>query len=217
MAQDDDIRFVDNSAYAPSLVADYVLLGMLRDYICRSDPGGDIAEWFYPTEQLAADLFQRHARSVTKNEVARRVRDTGHIEIVNPSLKARLEHYYKRSEGSSHYMTLRDDAFPPITTRQYIAAEMDPRFSYLYGVYLRYAATEQFGFVFANSYQRVQLVIEFLSAMDVRWMSHKFTVNTAPIKHEVSFEPDHILRDWLARAAEEKASAGQLLGDAPGK
>ncbi len=56
------IKVVDNTGYKPTLLPDYVLLGMVDDYLDRSaDRRDDAAEHFYPNEKAIAQLFVRYA------------------------------------------------------------------------------------------------------------------------------------------------------------
>src|SRR5688572_14299860 len=76
------------------------------------------------------------------------------------------------------------------SSRQYRPSEMDPRFSYLYGAYLRYGCDEPFQFRLANSSGRVELIKQLLVDVNAKWVSHKFTINTAPVAHDIAFEPE---------------------------
>lgn len=199
-----DIKVVDNSGYTPTIIPEFVLLGMLDDYVGRVDRGPSIVEVFYPKERRVAELFAHHASSMLKGKGPElRQTSTGHVEVISESLKARLDGHYVRG-ASNRYMTLHATAFPLITSRQFIPSEMDPRFSYLYGSHLRYSDGDAPGFVFANAATRLELLISFLSDARVSWVSHKFTVNTAPVRHEIRFEPDPVLADFLSRATSEK-------------
>ena len=52
------IRLVDNTGYRPTLGSDYVLLGMVDDYLDRSaDRHDDVVERFYPKEKVIVQLF----------------------------------------------------------------------------------------------------------------------------------------------------------------
>jgi hypothetical protein len=90
---------------------------------------------------------------------------------------------------------------------------MDPRFSYLYGAYLRYGCDEPFQFRLANSSGRVELIKQLLVDVNAKWVSHKFTINTAPVAHDIAFEPELMLATLIRSALEERNALRRELGE----
>lgn len=218
------IRLLDNTGYRPTLDSDYVLLGMVDDYLGRSaDSHDDVVEHFYPKEKVIAQLFVRYASAMQPGAPADampivRTTSTGHIEVVSGPIKARVDAFYLAPEPGTPWqgrtsMKLPGSAFPAITSRQYRPPEMDPRFSYLYGAYLRYGCDEPFQFRLANSSGRVEFIKQFLVDVNVRWVSHTFTVNTAPVGHGIAFEPDPILAALIRLALEERNALRREHGE----
>jgi hypothetical protein len=218
------IRLVDNAGYRPTLSSDYVLLGMVDDYLDRSaDRHDDVVERFYPGEKVIAQLFVRYASAMQPSVPADtmpivRTTSTGHIEVVSGPIKARVDAFYLAPERGTPWegrtsMKLPSRAFPTITSRQYRPPEMDPRFSYLYGACLRYGCDEPFQFRLANSSGRVEFIKQFLVDVNVKWVSHKFTVNAAPVGHDIAFEPDPILAGLIRLALDERNALRRELGE----
>lgn len=212
------IKVVDNTGYKPTLLPDYVLLGMVDDYLDRSaDRRDDAAEHFYPNEKAIAQLFVRYALALEPSIPAGampilRTASAGHIEVTSKLIKARVEAFYEAPMPGTPWpgrtsMKLPKSAFPPITSRQYRPAEVDPRFSYLYGAYLRYGNDEPFQYCLANSSGRVELIKQFLVDLDATSVSHSFTVKTLPTKNDIAFEPDAILAALLRQALDERSAA----------
>ena len=213
-----DIKVVDNTRYKPKLVPVYVLLGMVDDYLGRSaDRDDDLVERFYPDETAVAKLFMRYARRVKpagrpNAPPLLRTESSGHMQVVSKRIKASVEAYFDAPVTGTPWsgrtsMELSQTAFPKVTYGRYRPVEMDPRFSYLYGAYLRYGRDEPFEYELANSVGRVRLIKQFLTELDAEWVSHKFWVRTVPTRNQIAFEPAAILGGLLRRAVEERRVA----------
>lgn len=208
------IKLIDNTSYVPLLVEEYVLLGMLEDYLGRNAGlNDDLVDQFYPAERGAVRFFLDHVALLEPSISAPpyiQTLGTGHIRIISAELKARLEAFYEGPVSNTPWegrtsMRLSSAAFPVITSRQFVRSEMDPRFSYIYGVYLRYGKGEHH-IELANSSDRVELLKNFLVDLDSEWVSHKFTVKSVPCRNSIDFEPSQPLAALLARATQEKSS-----------
>ncbi|MBI3438062.1 MAG: hypothetical protein HY054_05325 [Proteobacteria bacterium] len=207
-----DIKPIDNRGYVPTLRADFVVLGMLSDYLGRIPYEGSLVERFYPAERKAVVLFLRYLTASGAAATADAL-TSGHIEVHSPQAKRRLDAFYEiEPQMFCPALRLREGVFPTMTRRQYDASEVDPRFSYLYGVYLRYGLSEPFGYRLANSVQRVELIKSFLADLDAEWVSHKYTLRTAPTCNELTFEPDFVLGTLLNKALSERIGCQEFDG-----
>lgn len=102
------------------------------------------------------------------------------------------------------YVALGIEDFPRKRSRLYISSEMNPRFSYLYGVFLRFG---QDGLVveMANASEKVELIKRVLEDLDVEWIQHKYFIGGAPVRQQISFESVARLAGFLQSALDERA------------
>ena len=209
MGSEDFIPVVDNTNYLPTLQPKYVLLGMLDDYLGRSPSlSQSTVETFYPKERRVAEIFMSYLCAAGLNaggEPNLQVHDTGHVDVLCAYAREQIDHHYVPDPKMFRpSLKLSRAIFPEISRGQYRPDEVDPRFSYLYGVYLRYGSQEPFSVRLANSVHRVELIKEFLVDLNAKWASHKFTIRTAPVCNDIAFEPDEVLGGLLLVAIQER-------------
>ena len=220
------LQHSDNDDFVPTLDPAFVVLGMISEYMGRQAiEGGKTVERFYVDERPVADLFAsylvRYAERlcIDSREISVTHGDSDHSYVESKRMNDQVNALYRFEYQDEQVITMLDgerlrcahvalsiDDFPQKRSMLYEPDAMDARFSYLYGVLLRYG-TEGGVIRIANASEKVELVQQVLVDLDVHWISHRYSVGTAPCCHEVSFEPRPRLVSFLDRARAERAQA----------
>ena len=220
------IETIDNDGFVPVLNPQFVVLGMLEEYGGRlALEGGSTVEGFYSTEGPLADVFAKYlglyGRSLGIDPAAISIRHgaTGSSSVESKVLNAQVNALYRCAFEDDRFITMEDgrthrcthvalgiEDFPRKSSIRYTPSEMNPRFSYLYGVILRFG---QDGLVvkMANASRKVELIKRVLEDLDVEWIEHRYTVLTAPIDQRIAFGADERLATFLQSALVERAEA----------
>ena len=216
----------DNDGFVPVLEPQWVVLGMLNEYLGRSAiDGGDTVERFFVDERPLADLFAKYltlyANSIGVDPSGISVVrvETGHSYVTSAAMNARVNALYRFNYELDRLMTMPDgkklrfmqvaldiEDFPKRTSMLYQALEMNPRFSYLYGVFLRFGLD---GLVvkMANASRKIELIKRVLEEVDVEWVEHRYWLGGAPTVSRIAFGADERLSKFLQSALVERASA----------
>jgi hypothetical protein len=86
--------------------------------------------------------------------------------------------------------------FPDITIREFHQAAVDSRFSYLFGVYLRYGR-EPFKYRIANSSHKIDLIVEFIEDLGREWVQVYRSLRRVPAVFEISFGPGSVFKRFF--------------------
>ena len=225
------IQHVDNDGFVPTLDPAFVVLGMINEYMGRQAiEGGNAVECFYVDERPVADLFATYLLQYAQQlgidspDVSVTQAATGHSCVESRRMNDAVNALYRFEYSDDRVITMLDgqrlrcahvtlciEDFPKKRSMLYEPEAMNARFSYLYGVLLRYGRDD--GVIcMANASEKVKLVQQILVDLDVHWISHRYSVGGAPCCHEVSFEPRPRLVDFLRRARRERAEAFAAAG-----
>lgn len=228
------IRKSDNDDFVPTLDPQFVVLGMIDEYygVRQLIEDDSTIEHFFADERPVADIFAKYLIlygtrvHVDSAEVSIVEAAMGHSTVESRSLNAHINALYHEVSESDRLSwlraglrhgaipaTLRIEDFPRKTSALYCASEMNPRFSYLYGVLLRFGR-EGLGIRMANAPQKVELIKRLLEELDVDWVNHRYSVGGAPTVHEVTFGADRKLTQFLQLALLERAEAFGGAGSA---
>jgi hypothetical protein len=209
----EQIRIIDNSAYAPKVIPTYVALGFLDEYGGRwIVEGGERVETFYPNEEAQAERFISVLEDVVREKnivtnIRQEVGRQGHIRVISPELTGWLDSLYRpRFDGERTFTGvdgpkrrtnahIRAEMFPALTSPEYKHDEVDCRFSFLLGCHFRYGKSN--AFTLSNAQHKVELLVEFLEQLGAPWIRWSWTTRTAPRSHVIEFGADPILTNFL--------------------
>ena len=220
------IKKSDNDDFMPILEPKFVVLGMINEYCGRrAIEDGSTVEYFYADERPIADLFAKYlilygtSLHIDSAEVTVVQAVTGHSCVESRRMNAHINALYKVEFETDQFITMPDgqehrvahvdltiEEFPRKTSMFYRSSEMNPRFSYMYGVLLRFGS-EGLVIKMANATQKIELIKQVLEELDVEWVDHKYSVGGAPRCHEVTFGADSKLTRLLQLALAERAEA----------
>ncbi len=220
------IEIIDNSQYKVTLDPLYIVLGMLSEYHGRTFTEKDaVVESFFVDEYGLAKLFNKYAQLLCqKNNFQTKIvltkTKTGHSYIESSELAQYLNNIFpidshdidrsiwEEEEEKNHYTSgISQKMFPELNILKYSSAERDPRYSYLYGTYLREGVTTELAYRIANSNHKVELIKTLLEELECSWISHKYSLKGAPMVHYLTFGEDERLRNLLDSARQEKINA----------
>lgn len=220
------IQKSDNDGFVPALEPKYVVLGMMDEYLGRQAiDGGDVAERFFTNELSQAHLFTKYlflcasALEVETDSISLSHAETGHSYVKSREMNEYINSWYNFEfppdntitllDGRTHriaYVGLTIDEFPQKKSMLYRPSEMNSRYSYIYGVFLRYG-TEDLTIRIANASQKIALIKHVLEDLDVDWISHKYYLGGAPTCNEITFGADCKLKKLLDLALAERAES----------
>ena len=220
------IQRSDNDNFIPILEPQFVVLGMINEYLGRrAIEDGSTVELFYADERPLADLFAKYLilygtrLHIDSAEVSVVDAPTGHSCVESRRMNAHINALYKFEFEIDRFITMPDgekhriadialtiEGFPRKTSMLYRSSEMNSRFSYLYGAMLRFGR-EGLVIKMANASQKIELIKRLLGELDVEWVGHKYTVGLVPTCHEVTFGADGKLTKFLQLALVERAEA----------
>lgn len=220
------IQKSDNDDFIAVLEPKFVVLGMINEYRGRQAvEQGSMVERFFPDERPLADLFAKYlilygaSLHIDSAEVSVVQAETGHSYVESKRMNAYVNALYKFEFEMDRFITLPDglqhriadvvltiEEFPKKKSMLYRSSEMNPRFSYLYGVVLRFGG-EGSAVKMANASEKIELIKQLLEDLDVEWINHRYSVGGAPRIHEVTFGADRKLTQFLQLALVERAEA----------
>lgn len=226
------ITTIDNNGFVPVLDPRFVVLGMLHEHFGRRIvEGGNTVESFFVDESPIAKVFAKyltlHAHSLGVDPTGISVvhEQTGHARVESSTMNAQVNALYRFEFEPDRFITGLDgltrrctsatlgiDDFPRKGSRLYTSSEMNPRFSYLYGVFLRFGG-DGMAVEIANAGEKVELIKRLLEELDVEWIEHRYSVQGAPTCHRIAFGADERLAAFLQLALDERAEA--LAASAP--
>jgi hypothetical protein len=222
----ESIEIIDNSAYVPRIDPTYAALGFLDEYLGRSAvEGGEVVEQFFPGERDIVPLFttflqQIASESGVKTEIRQEIGPQGHISVISPELRARLDALYQPDFTNAGYLTdlngrkwrnvtvcVHAGMFPefPFRRAKYKPEVVDCRFSFLHGCYARYGKGGLYEL--ANATHKAELINQFLEQLGATWIEWSWTVLTVPRVNRIRFGPDPILIRALGLPSEMIESA----------
>ncbi|TCR70707.1 hypothetical protein [Rhizobium sp. BK376] len=198
------ISLIDNSAYIPSILPEYVVLGFLDEYMGRINLGDDdYVERFYPAEEPLVKIFAEYLKvfAITRNiktTIKITIGPHGHHYVTS----AEIAKYINDTYGDNYIDSLYNNArgiseamfsalSDPHRVLRYDNEPVDCRFSYLLGAYMRYGSGN--GFQLANSGHKIDLIITFLERLGAKWVSKVWSVGGAPRIGVIRFGPDEVL------------------------
>lgn len=202
---------------APRVLHDYVVMGMINEYMGRRCvEGGDHVESFYPNERVAADSFESHisaclvARGVS-TLLQREKGSEAHILFRSRPATALVDSWYSPdysnasgSELTFEGMTRRTVSVESLPRRHFrgLPAQpygdmdaIDQRLSYILGAWIRYGKGSSFRF--SNSQGKVELVREFLLTMRCPEVAWRTLGDTVPTGHTLKYTPTPVLAAFL--------------------
>ncbi len=222
MAGHNQIQIVDNSKYELTLDPKYVVLGMLSEYrgrsICETS---NVVERFFVSESKVAEWFKTYLSLLSEQAgilscIEIEKSETGFSSVLSSEMRSYLNGVFVSDsdsinalEAKSHiwpgpHSKIHVGMFPLVTTPRYLSKERDPRYSYLYGAYLREGSEDELAYRIANASHKVELIKQFLEDLDCEWISHKYYPKGAPTIHHITFGADVRLSKILDRARHEK-------------
>lgn len=227
------ITVSDNDGFVPALLPQFVVLGMLNEYMGRQIiEGGSTVERFFVDERPLANIFAKYLASYGQGlgadlgGISVVHANTGHAYVESTEMNTRVNALYRFEFEPDRFMTTPDgrkhryanvalgiEDFPAKRSMLYTSATMDSRFSYLYGVLLRFG---QDGMIvqMANASPKIELIERLLEEVGVEWVEHRYTVGGAPTCNRVAFGADHRLTTLLQAALSERAAAFADAGSA---
>src|SRR5688572_4332785 len=203
------IRQSDNDGFTPVIDPKFVVLGMINEYLGRRAIEGDgTVERFFVNERPIAGIFARYLASFCQDvgadpaDISVVDSDTGHSHVDSKVMNERVNSLYRFEFPADQYLTTLDghkrrvasvalgiEDFPRKRSVLYEPTEMNPRFSYMYGVFLRFGRG---GLVveMANASKKIELIKRVLEDLDVEWVQHRYSIGGAPVIHQISFGSD---------------------------
>ncbi len=228
MSNFSDIKIIDNSNYIPKIDTLYLVLGMLCEYRGRAVyENTDFVECFFVNELSLARLFVKHLNSLKEencisSSIELRVSETGSSQVISREMAQFINEIYPydfqaggilKDQNNQNlryaYTRICETMFPaikPPTWHQNLPG-IDPRYSYLYGAYLREGQTDEILFRISNASHKVELIKQFLEDLEAEWVSHKIYLRGAPQVHEIKFGSRNRLQQFLTYAQNEKRNA----------
>lgn len=217
---------IDNSRFVPVLDPRFVVLGMLDEYFGRRIvEGGSTVEHFFVDESPLANVFASYltlhgaSLGVDAAGISVVLEQTGHARVDSSTMNAHVNALYRYEFDADRLITGLDgltrrctnatlsiDDFPRKSSRLYTPSEMNPRFSYLYGLFLRFGQ-DGLTVEMANASEKVELIKRLLEELDVEWIEHRYSVQGAPTCHRIAFGADERLAAFLQQALVERAEA----------
>lgn len=209
------IEIVNNSNYSPTLLPQFVLLGMLDEYGGRRIiEGTDVVEGFYASESDVVTHFtffldQLIKESGLKASYVVKTIDSGAAYIQSAYLAEMVQSWYTYEFGESTFRDLDGRVyrttyseidmsyFPQTNSPKFFPDIVDSRFSYLYGLNIRYGHNG--GFRFANAYSKVKVAIQLLEDLECDWIQWHWSLKGAPTIHSLTFGPSPSLKRLLGR------------------
>lgn len=201
-----ELKIVDNSSYEPRLLPKYVILGMLDEYLGRQIlEGSPYVEGFYSNE---ADVIEHFLYWLDQLNVEHDLSDSYEIQgapnsnraVHSPALAPLIDSWYPHhfgdrtftdQDGKVHRLTDSEvdlTFFPgkkPIGN--FKSEEVDPRYSYLYGAYIRYGQNSTI--TLANARSKVRVILQLLEDVECDWIEHRWSLKGAPTMHRIRFGP----------------------------
>jgi hypothetical protein len=180
------ITTIDNDGFVPVLDPKFVVLGMLDEYLGRlAIEGGSTVEAFFVNERPIANVFAKYLTQfglsvdVDSTEISVVESETGHSRVESRTMNALVNALYQFEFQAERFLTTLDgqkrrvahvtlgiEDFPKRSSPLYMSTEMNPRFSYLYGVLLRFGRD---GLIveMANAGRKIELIKHVLEELNV--------------------------------------------------
>ncbi|WP_444996284.1 hypothetical protein [Aliikangiella sp. IMCC44359] len=210
-----NIQIIDNSKFQPNTDIKFLVLGMLDEYMGRNITlGSNVVEHFYPNEGVVANIFADYLKSLAselniETTIEIEKGEDRHLYVKSKEMSNFLISLYKSNTKEASDFTdaegkkwqqvnleVDQSMFPEMKNRQFSNQEMDSRYSYLYGAYIRYGK-EGFKYRFANSSHKVKLVMNIIESLESDWVQMRKYLRGAPTTYEIEFGPSEVTKKFF--------------------